>query len=182
VLIYRFDASRGRLTPGTPAFVTATPGAGPRHLVFRPDGTFVYVLNELAATITAFRFHNGRLDERQTISMLPAGFEGAGNAAEIAVHAGGKYLYASNRGHDSIAMFRIDSGTGTLTAAGHTPTQGKTPRNFDIDPTGAYLLAANQDSGTIVVFRIDPNSGDLTPSGGVVSVPAPVSLVFAASP
>ena len=182
VVIYRFDAAKGTLSPGAPAFVKAAPGAGPRHLAFSPDGRFVYVVNELAASITASRYDNGTLNELQTISMLPSDFTGAKSGAEIAVHPNGKFLYASNRGHDSIALFRIDSSKGTLTAAGHTSTHGKTPRNFAIDPTGAYLLAANQDSGTVVVFRIDPNTGGLTPSGNVVQIPAPVSLVFAKQP
>jgi 6-phosphogluconolactonase len=110
--------------------------------------------------------------------MLPADFAGSRSGAEIAVHPNGKFLYASNRGHDSIAMFRIDSRKGTLTSAGHVPTQGRTPRNFAIDPAGAYLLAANQDSGTIVVFRIDPKTRGLRATGNIVQIPAPVSLVF----
>jgi 6-phosphogluconolactonase len=171
VVIYRFDA--GKL--GTPVFVKAAPGAGPRHLAFRPDGRFVYVLNELAASITVL---NQDFAAQQTISTLPAEFTGSRSGAEIEVHPKGKFLYASNRGHDSIAMFRIDSNKGTLTPAGHVPTQGKTPRNFAIDPTGAYLLAGNQDSGTVVVFRIDPKTGGLTASGQALHIPAPVSLVF----
>jgi len=174
VVIYPVDA--GRL--GTPGFVKAAPGAGPRHLAFRPDGKFVYVLNELAASITAYRYRNGSISDPQTTSMLPADFTGVRSGAEIAVHPNGKFLYASNRGHDSISMFRIDSNTGTLTPAGHVPTQGKTPRDFAIDPTGDYLLAGNQDSGTLVVFRIDPKTGGLAPSGNVVQIPAPVSLAF----
>jgi len=181
VMIYRFDASNGTLTPATPGSAKTAPGAGPRHLAFGHDGGSMYVLNELAASITAFRYGSGRLDNLQTISTLPGDFAGINTGAEIAVHPSGKYLYASNRGHDSIAVFRIDSSRGTLTAAGHVSTQGKTPRSFAIDPTGAYLLAANQDSGTIVVFGIDGNSGGLTPSGTVVRVPTPVSLVFAAT-
>ena len=180
VVIYRFDAAKGTL--GKPSFAKATPGAGPRHLAFRPDGRFVYVLNELAASITVLRYKDGSLSELQTISTLPADFTGPKSGAEIAVHPNGKFLYASNRGHDSIAVFRIDSTKGTLTAAGYVSTQGKTPRNFAIDPTGAYLLAANQDTGTVVVFHIDPNSGGLTPSGNVLQIPTPVSVVFVAPP
>jgi 6-phosphogluconolactonase len=178
VVIYRFDGAKGTLTASTPAFMRVAPGAGPRHLAFGSDGRFVYVLNELAASITAFRNENGSLKESHTLSRLPRDFAGTKGGAENVVHPNGKSLYASNRGHDSIAVFRIDPSTGTLTAAGHVSTQGKTPRNFAIDPTVAYLLAANQDSGTIVVFRIDPNSGALTPSGNILRVPAPVSLVF----
>ncbi len=182
MVIYRFDAAKGTLAPSTPAFVKPAPGAGPRHLAFSPDGQFVYVIHELAASITAFRYQNGALDQVQTISTLPAGFAGVKSGAEIAVHPNGKFLYASNRGHDSIAVFHIDSSKGTLTAAGHTSTQGRTPRNFVIDPAGKFLLAANQDSGTVVVFRIDPSTGGLTPSRDIVQVPAPVSLVFAPTP
>lgn len=177
VVIYRFDAAKGTLTPSTPAFVKAAPGAGPRHLAFRPDGKFAYVVNELAASVVAYRYENGSLNGLQTISTLPADFAGVKSGAEIAVHPTGKFLYASNRGHDSIVVFRIDP-KGTLTAAGNTSTQGKTPRNFAIDPTGACLLAANQDSGIVVVFRIDPNTGGLTPTGNVLRIPAPVSLIF----
>jgi len=179
VVIYRFDAAKGTLTPSTPAFVKAALGAGPRHLAFSPDGKFVYVVNELAASINVFRFDNGNMNALQTISTLPADFAGVKSGAEIAVHPNGKFLYASNRGHDSIAIFRIDPRKGTLSAAGHVPTQGKTPRNFAIDPAGQYLLAANQDSGTVVIFRIDPKTGGLTANGTTLQIPAPVSLVFA---
>ena len=178
VVIYRFDAAKGTLTASTPAFVKAAPGTGPRHLAFRPDGKFAYVVSELAASVVAYRYENGSLSGLQTISTLPADFAGVKSGAEIAVHPTGRFLYASNRGHDSIAVFHIDPGKGTLTAAGYVPTQGKTPRNFAIDPTGAYLLAANQDSGTVVVFRIDPKTGGLTPNGTTLQIPAPVSLVF----
>jgi 6-phosphogluconolactonase len=178
VVIYRFDVMTGKLTPNTPAFVKAAAGAGPRHLAFAPDGRFVYVMNEMAASVTAFRYDNGALNELQTLSTLPADFAGPKSGAEIAIHPSGKVLYASNRGHDSIAVFRIDPDKGTLVAAGRVPTQGKTPRNFVIDPMGAYLLAANQDSDTIVIFRIDSKTGGLTPSGNIVHIPTPVSIVF----
>ena len=163
------------------AVTKMAPGSGPRHLVFRADGKFVYVLSELTATVTAFRYDGktGTLDELQSISTLPAGFTGAKSGAEIAMHPSGKFLYASNRGHDSIAVFRVDAAKGTLTAAGQVSTQGKTPRNFAIDPTGKFLLAANQDSGSIVEFRIDQKTGALTGTGAVVQAPFPVSIVFA---
>jgi 6-phosphogluconolactonase len=167
-----------------PAAITKlTPGSGPRHLVFRADGKFVYVLSEISATVTVFRYDSkeGTLAELQTVSTLPPGFPGPKSGAEIAIHPGGKFLYASNRGHNSIAVFRIDSSQGTLTAAGNVSTQGKTPRNFAIDPTGAFLLAANQDSGNIVEFRIDRKTGALTPTGTTMQVPVPVSIVFASA-
>jgi 6-phosphogluconolactonase len=157
------------------------PGSGPRHMAFRADGKFAYVLSELTSTVTAFHYdgRTGTLDELQTVSTLPASYSGPRSGAEIAIHPSGKFLYASNRGYDSIALFRIDPDKGTLTAAGHIPTQGKTPRNFAIDPTGAFLLAANQDSGTIVEFRIDQKTGALAPTGIGLQVPFPVSIVFA---
>jgi 6-phosphogluconolactonase len=181
VMVYRFDAAKGTLTPNQPPFAALAPGSGPRHLAFGKDGKFVYVLSEMAATVTAFRYNAiaGSLDPTQTISMLPDGFTGFKSGAEIAVHPNGKFLYASNRGHDSIAIFRIDPASGGLTAAGRVSTQGKTPRNFAIDPTGSFLLAANQDSGSVVVFRIDQASGGLTPTGDILKIPAPVTIVFA---
>jgi 6-phosphogluconolactonase len=205
VLIYRFDATNGTLTKGEAAaksgsgspnasdFFSATlaPGTGPRHAAFSGNGNFMYVLGELDSTVTVFAndFAN---DERekfrsvQRISALPAGFSGHNDAAEIAIHPNGKYLYTSNRGHDSIALFSIDSHTGdshtgTLTLVDHFPTQGKAPRNFEIDPTGKFLFVANQESNNIVVFRIDPNSGRLTATGQTLHVPSPVCLKFMAT-
>jgi 6-phosphogluconolactonase len=181
VMVYRLDAAKGTLTANDPPFAKLAPGSGPRHLAFGKDGKFVYVLSEMAATVTAFRYDAaaGSLAQTQTISMLPDDYKGPKSAAEIFVHANGNFLYASNREHNSIAVFRIDPGSGALTAAGRVSTQGKTPRNFAIDPTGAFLLAANQDSGSIVVFRIDQATGALTPTGDTLKVPSPVCIVFA---
>ncbi len=180
ILIYHFDPENGSLTPSFPAFTQAAPGSGPRHLAFSPDGRFAYSINEIFSTVTAFKYNpaNGFLSELQTLSTLPADFFETNYAAEIAVHPSGNFLYASNRGHDSIAIFRIDRSTGTLTAAGYVPTQGRTPRNFALDPSGKFLLVANQDSNNIVVFRIDPATGALTPSGETASLPSPASIVF----
>ena len=141
LLVYRFDASRGSLTPNDPPYASLDPGAGPRHLAFHPDGNFAYVVNELQSSITAFSFDPGRgvFGKLKTVSTLPQGFSGSNDAAEIKVHPSGKFLFASNRGHDSIALFSIDSHTGALTLVDHFPTQGKTPRNFEIDPTGKLL-------------------------------------------
>jgi 6-phosphogluconolactonase len=177
VFIHRFDASKGSLTEGGAA--TMPPGSGPRHLAFSPNGRFVYVASELAATVTAFRWDPSgpKLDPLGSLSMVPADFRGTNSAAEIVVHPSGKFVYASNRGHDSIAMFRV-GGDGKLTALGQVPTEGKTPRNFAIDPSGNFLLAANQDSGSIVVFRIDANTGLLKPTGDRVAVPNPVCIIF----
>jgi 6-phosphogluconolactonase len=181
VLIYRFDAVKGALTPNDPAFAKLSPGSGPRHLVFHPNGRFVYVISEIKSTMTAFAYDaaRGSLQELQTVSTLPQGFTGTSSAAEVQVHANGKFLYGSNRGHDSIAAFAIDPAKGTLTPAGHTPTQGKNPRHFAIGPfVPSYLFAANQNSDNIVQFRIDSNTGTLTPTGTVLDVPAPVCVTF----
>ena len=181
VFAYRMAPAAGGLAPGDPPYASIAPGSGPRHLAFRPDGRFVYVLNEMLSNVAAFRYDaaRGALAEVQTRSMLPEGFSGENSGAEIAVHPTGRFLYASNRGHDSIAGFRIDGSAGTLTPIGHTSTQGKTPRNFAIDPSGRFLIAANQNSGTVVVFRIDQETGALTPAGTVLQVPSPVCIVFA---
>ena len=180
LLVYRFDAKTGSLTANIPPYAKLDAGAGPRHLTFHPNGTFAYVVNELQSTITIFSYEAsaGALHKLQTVTTLPKAFSGSNDTAEIHVHPGGKFLFASNRGHDSIAVFAIDSHTGALTLVDHFPTQGKTPRNFEIDPTGNLLFVANQDSDTIVVFRIDPNSGRLTPTGRTLYVPSPVCLKF----
>ena len=182
LLVYRFDAQTGALTPNTPPSADLDPGSGPRHLAFHPNGNFAYVLNELQSTITAFSYEQSRgtLHQLTTVSTLPKSFSGNNTAAEIKVHPKGKFLFASNRGHDSIAVFSINARTGNLSLVDFFPTQGKTPRNFEIDPTGKLLLVANQESDTIVVFRIDPGSGKLTPTGQTLRVPAPVCLKFVA--
>lgn len=180
VMVYRYDEDRGTLTPNDPPFASLAPGSGPRHLTFRPDGRFVYVINELLSTVTVFSFDpsRGALKELQTVSTLPEGFQGQNTTAEIQVTPDGRFLYGSNRGHDSLAIFSIDAASGTLTLVGHQPTQGKTPRNFCIDPSGKWLLAANQGSDSVVVFRIDAGSGRLEPVGTSASVPKPVCIKF----
>ena len=179
VLTYRIDQVKGMVTPADPV-TRIEPGSGPRHMAFHPKGKFAYLCNEMSATVTAFSYDaaKGSLRELQTISMLPKDFTGAKGAAEIVVDPSGKFLYASNRGHDSIAVFSIDSAKGTLTAVDYVPTQGKNPRNFAIDPTGAYLFAANQDSASVVVFRIDRTTGKLTATGDKLDVPFPVCVTF----
>jgi 6-phosphogluconolactonase len=181
VLVYKLDDVRGGLTPNTPPFAEVKPGSGPRHLVFHPTGKFAYLVSEMSSTVTAFAYsaQKGSLSALQTLSMLPKDYSGVREAAEIAVHPSGKFLYASNRGTaNSIAAYKIDAVKGTLTAAGTFSTKGMIPRNFVIDPTGQFLLAANEDSGNIVVFRIDGTTGSLTPTGQVVEVPAPVCITF----
>jgi 6-phosphogluconolactonase len=180
LMLYRYDAETGELAPGEPAFASLAPGAGPRHVAIHPSGQFIYAVNELANTVTAFAYDadTGALDEVQTIGTLPDGFEGENTTAEIRVHPTGRFLYASNRGHDSIAAFSLDGDSGMLTAIGHTSTGGQTPRNFNVDPSGRILLAANQATDNIVVFRVDPETGALTATGQEVEVPTPVCVVF----
>jgi 6-phosphogluconolactonase len=180
VLIYRFDAAKGTLTPNDPAFGMVAPGSGPRHFSFHPNGRFAYIINEMKCTVTAFAYDAGRgaLKEIQTVTTYPPEFKGENDTAEVQVHPSGKFLYGSNRGHDSIAVFAIDPANGTLKLVENTSTQGKTPRNFGIDPTGAYLIAANERSDNAVVFRIDPNTGRLKPTGQVLKMHAPVCVKF----
>jgi 6-phosphogluconolactonase len=181
LFVYRFDAEKGKLTPNDPPFAAIHPGAGPRHFAFGPGARFLYVISEMASTITAFAFtpDTGSLKELQTVSTLPKDFTGRSTTAEIVVHPSGKFLYGSNRGHDSIAVFAIDPAAGTLTAVGQVPTGGRTPRNFAIDPTGNWLIAANQDSNSLVLFRIDLTTGTLKPSGVTIEVPSPCCVDFA---
>ncbi len=177
LLVYRFDATKGTLTPNDPPFVSVAPGAGPRHFAFHPNGRFAYVINELNSTVTAFRYDasKGILTELQTVTTLAGNFQGNNWTAEVQVHPSGKFLYGSNRGHDSIVIFGVEA-DGKLSLVGHQLTQGKFPRHFGIDPTGSYLLAANQDTDNIVLFRIDPQTGRLHPTGQVVDVPTPVCV------
>lgn len=180
VFVYRFDARNGSLIPNDPPAASVKPGAGPRQLAFHPRGRFAYVINELDSTITAFAYDakRGALEELHTVPTLPDRFDGNSTCAEIEVHPSGKFLYGSNRGHDSIAIFAIDPKSGRLTSAGHQSTQGRTPRHFGIDPAGKWLLAGNQGSDNIVVFSIDPKSGALKPTGQTVEVGSPVCVVF----
>ena len=180
IFVYTFDTATGKLTPNTPPTASLPPGSGPRHLTFSHDGRYVYCINEIASTVTAFHYDAGKgtLDPFQTLSTLPADFHGSSTTAEIILHPSGKFLYGSNRGHDSIAIFSIDQASGKLTPAGHESTQGKTPRGFNIDPSGQYLLAANQNTDNVVSFKIDQNSGALKPTGSSVKVGSPVHVVF----
>jgi 6-phosphogluconolactonase len=185
VFVYRFDPVRGALG-ADPAFVNLPPGAGPRHVALHPGGRFAWVLNELSMTVTTLRYdaERGALTAAETVSSLPEGVAVAKefSGAEVLVHPEGRFLYASNRGHDTLAVFAIDEGTGALRLVEHVSTRGKTPRGFGIDPSGQYLLAANQDSNDVVVFRIDSSTGRLAFTGQTVQVPAPVSVVFLERP
>jgi 6-phosphogluconolactonase len=192
VLIYKFDSDKGKLIRGEASaagggsphgkdFFSATlaPGSGPRHVAFSGDGNFMYALGELDSTVTVFA-NDAKETYRsiQKISALPAGFSGKNDAAEIVIHPSGKFLYTSNRGDDSIAVFAVDQSTGKLTFVERVPSGGKTPRNFAVDPRGTHLLVANQDSGNVVEFRIDQGTGKLMATGEVAKVPSPVCLVF----
>ena len=182
LFVYKFDSAEGTLTPSDPPIVKFDAGAGPRHLVFHPSGKFAYVIAELSSKVTVFSFDQNRgvLLGRQTISTLPKDFSGGSDAAEIRIAPSGKFLYASNRRHDSITVFAIDSQRGTLMQIDNTPTQGKIPRSFDIDPSGNFLLVANQKSDNIVIFRIDQQTGRLTPTGQTLKVGSPVCVKFMA--
>ena len=183
VLFYKFDAEGGRLSnpdPSQPdAFSSALPpGSGPRHVAFSHDGKFMYVLGELQSTVTTFANEAGeKYRALQTVSALPAAFSRRNDAAEIALHPSGKFIYTSNRGLDSIAVFHVE-GSGLLRLAANVRTGGKEPRHFSIDPSGNYLLAENQLSDTIVTFRIDQKTGALTPTGATLEVPSPVCVAF----
>lgn len=178
LMIYKFDPERGKLAPNDQPWVEVVPGAGPRQVVMHPDGHYAYLINELNSTMTAYRYdaQRGRLTEVQTLSTLPAGFTGSSTCAEVQIAPSGKYLYGSNRGHDSIVTYAVNPNDGTLTLVGHESTQGKTPRNFMVSPDGAYLMAANQDTDSIVTFRLDPATGRLVATGIVTEAPTPVCV------
>ena len=180
LLVYKFDKNKGSLKPNNPPFAKLDAGAGPRHFALHPSGQYAYVISELASTVTAFAVASkaGTVNRLQTISTLPDGFKGENDDAEIEVHPSGKFLYASNRGHDSITVFSIDPDKGTLALVEHASTLGKEPRNFAIDPTGTLLFAENQNSNNIVVFRIDQKTGKLTATGKTLEVGQPVCIKF----
>jgi 6-phosphogluconolactonase len=175
VFVYRFDAQKGTLTTNNPPFAMIAPGSGPRHVKFHPNGRWVYVISEIASTVSAFNWNstNGTLTEFQTVSTLPTGFNGTNTAAEIIVHPNGKFLYASNRGDDSLAVFAVDQTSGSLSPVEHVHSGGKTPRNFAFDPTGKWIVCSNHGSDNAFVFRVDENTGELTQTGPPVSVPYP---------
>ena len=180
VFAFRVDPTSGKLVPGRPRSVATRRGAGPRHAGFHPTAPYAYVLNELDSTLTTYRFdpEDGGLVPLQVITTLPPAFTGDNTTSEIAIAPSGRFVYASNRGHDSIVIFRVDEAAGVLEPVGWEPTRGKTPRFFTLDLAGGFLYAANQDSDTIVAFRVDPRAGTLTPTGQVVSVGSPSSIVF----
>jgi 6-phosphogluconolactonase len=180
ILSYRFDATKGMLTPNKPFFRPLAAGAGPRHAALSPAGDYFYVLSEINSTVTTFAYarDHGVFGYLGVVPMLPINFEGRNEAAEIAIHPSGKWLFASNRGKDSIAVFSIAPATGKLKAAGEYVTGGKEPRHFAIDPSGRFVLAENQNSNSIVVFRINPETGALSQVSTTEGVPSPVCAVF----
>ena len=180
VMIYRFDRATGKLTPAQQPFAELESGAGPRHLTFHPNGKYLYVIDELDSTMTVFGYdeRNGTLTHVDTVSTLPSDFSGTSYCADVHVSQSGKFLYGSNRGHNSIVVFEIDPRTGKLKLVQHISTAGDWPRNFTIDPSGAFLLVANQRSDNVVTFSIDPGTGQLKPTGHNESIPSPVCLRF----
>lgn len=179
LFVYRLDVHQGKLTPNEPPFARLAPGSGPRHFAFHPNGKYAYCINELLSTATAFSYNadKGTLSELQTVSTLPDGPVPGNSTAEIQVHPSGKFVYGSNRGHNSIAVFSVDA-SGKLTHVENESTRGKTPRNFGIAPSGKYLIAANQDSDSLSVFKIDQKTGALDPVGETVNAPKPVCVKF----
>ena len=180
IFVYKLASARGKLVANDPSSVTARPGAGPRHVDFHPSKPYAYVINELDSTITTYRFgaERGELTPLQVVPTLPPAFTGHSTTAEIVVAPSGRFVYGSNRGYDSIAIFAIDEATGVLAPVGWELTQGKTPRFFALDPSGTFLYAANKDSDTIVTFRVDQATGKLAPTGQVVKTGSPSSIVF----
>lgn len=180
VMIYRFDRATGLLTPAQQPFAELKAGAGPRHLTLHPSGKFLYVINELDSTMTAFRYNeaNGTLTHIDTVSTLPSDFSGVSYCADVHVSPSGKFLYGSNRGHNSIVVFEIDQRTGKFALVQHVSTEGNWPRNFTLDPSGRFLLVANQRSDNVVTFSVDAQTGRLTPADHVEEIPSPVCLKF----
>ena len=178
MLVFRFDAVMGSLTPNDPPSAPLPPGSGPRHFAFHPSGRWVFTINEQGATITTFSWdaQAGRLQPTSSVPTRPASVT-TGSTAEIAVHPTGNFVYGSNRGHDSIAVFSVGA-NGALTLVEYESTRGRTPRNFSIDPTGRWLIAANERSDNLAVFSIDQSNGSLSPVGPLASVGAPVSVLF----
>lgn len=181
VMIYEFHAESGRLVPAQPAFVRSAAGSGPRHFAFHPSGPYAYLLNEMAGTLNVYEWDEdtGALTEIQSISTLRKDYRGFNGSADLQILPSGDFLYASNRGPDTIAIFRIDATSGRLTSAGHASAEGSWPWNLAIDPSSNFLLATNYESDSVVVFRIDRSSGALIPTGHAVSVPKPVNALIA---
>jgi 6-phosphogluconolactonase len=183
VFVFRFDGATGKLTPTEQGSVQARPGAGPRHVAFHPKLPIVWVLNELNSTMTTYRFdpYSGSLTPFQVTTTLPTDFTGESTAAEIAVSPDGRFVYGSNRGHDSVAIYAANV-EGLLSPAGWQPTQGAGPRFIGLDPSGRFLNAANEQGDNVVTFKVDSASGKLTPTGQVIKNGSPVTIVYAGKP
>lgn len=177
---FAIDLTQYKVTPTTQQYATVAPGSGPRHMDFHPSGRFAYVLNELNSTLSVFEYSNkdGSLNEIQVLSTLPKDFEEWNSTADIHVHPNGKYLYTSNRGHNSIATFRVDESTGRLTLINHTPSQGEFPRNFALHPDGKHLFVANQNTDNIAIFNLNPDTGILSFTEQSLEVNTPVCILF----
>jgi 6-phosphogluconolactonase len=184
LMVYKFDPKRGMLEPNEAPWVKMKPGAGPRHVAFHPSGKFAFLINELDSTLASLSYdgRKGTFKELQIVPTLPEGYRGESTCADVQVSPSGAFVYGSNRGHDSIVIYRINQRTGRLNYVGHESTRGKTPRSFGVDPSGRFLLVANQDSDTIVTFRIEPKTGKLLPTGHAMQVPTPVCVKFMVHP
>jgi 6-phosphogluconolactonase len=173
VYSYRIDPARRVMAPFDPPYVSLKAGSGPRRLQLHPNGKFLYVNHETDSRVSVFEVNGGNLKEIQSLSTLPPDYKGNNSTAEIQIDRKGRFLYVSNRGHDSVALYTVDPLNGTLTWVENIPTLGRTPRNITIDPTNSYLFAANQGGDNVVVFRIDHRTGHLTPAGTQVQVSQP---------
>lgn len=180
IMAYSFNAGNGKVSPAPTPFMQTSPGAGPRHFTFHPNGKYAYLVEELSATVSAYSYKDGKLTFLQRISALPDNFTGTKGAADIHVSPDGKFLYSSNRGtSNTIAIFSIDQATGKLKAEGYQSTLGKVPRNFNFDPSGNFLLVGNQDSDEIVIFKVDKKTGKLTDTEHRIEVGKPVCIIWA---
>ena len=177
VMIYRVNKTTGKLTPAPTPFAKTEGGSGPRHFDFAPNNKFAYLVEEMAGNVVAYHYDNGKLTQVQSISLLPKDFTGDVGAADVHVSKDGKFLYCSDRGTaNNITIFKINAATGKLTLIGFQPVLGKTPRNFNFDPTGNFLLVANQQSDEVVIFKINKQTGLLTDTGKRISLPNPVCI------
>lgn len=178
IVVYRFD--HGKLSPNNPAFVSVAPGSGPRHLAFHPNGKWLYATQELSNQVLAFNWdaHQGTLTQFQAVNTLADGFKNSSTAAEVVIRHDGQFLYASNRGEDTLVVFAIDQKNGELKLVQRVPSRGKTPRFFTLDPTEKWLVAGNQEGANVVVFKVDAKSGELTPQGEPVAINKPMGIVF----
>ena len=180
IVVYRFDEKTGKLAANEPPFFKVNGGSGPRHLAFHPNGRWLYGAQELSNEVIAFKWNSGKgtLTQFQAVKTLPADYKEPSSAAEIAVRNDGKFLYVSNRGHDSIAMYSIDARTGELTLRQRVPSRGKVPRYFTFDPSGKWLIVSNQEGGSLTVFAVDAKTGELSPKGEPVPIAKPMGVVF----